>query len=33
MTILEKMAYERQLWDQFLATGGDPRVATKEWFE
>ena len=33
MTILEKMDYERQLWAQFLIAGGDPLVATKEWFE
>jgi len=33
MTPLEKMAYERQLWARFLLDGGDPRVATMEWFE
>jgi hypothetical protein len=33
MTILEKMAYERQLWAYFLLGGGDPRIATTEWFE
>jgi len=33
MTTNEKMAYERALWAQFLVAGGDPLVATKEWFE
>ena len=33
MTILEKMDLERELWVQFLLRGGDPLVATAEWFE
>jgi len=33
MTILEKMDLERDLWVQFLLLGGDPLIASAEWFE
>lgn len=33
MTTLEKMAYERVLWAQFLLTGGDPTIAAGGWYE
>ena len=33
MTKIERMIWEMNLWAAYIARGGDPTIATTEWFE
>lgn len=33
MTKIERMIWEMNLWAAYINSGGDPTIATTEWFE